>query len=1158
MAKKTSVRLSNSAAWLIQEMPVAGGKRRGAVSTDPFVTSLAAEGSLKVVNVSELRPVTRRGRAAEARRAPEGLLTVEAETAPNELHVLMARHGSGAITFHLPTESRSVRRGARKKTIRFLVPVSESVVSEDSAGKRRSIVTKAIRTFLLKVTGAVADLAMPALGRAWETAAWKLAKRVEGWKRVTAAALESRSLPVLTDFNLISSDPSKPNLLLIHGTFSNAAAAFHDLGSTRGSDGKTLFESMAGIYDDRIFAFDHFSVSRSPEENVRMMIEALPNRGCVFDVITHSRGGLVLRHVVELRNSFGSLASRFMLQRAALVASPNAGTPLASPQRFDHFLTWISNVIDLFPDNPFTEGMAFVSEGLGWLAHRVAGALPGLAAMDSKGTEIAALQGPGRPEDSAYSALASNFEPNPGLLRRMADAGVDVFFGSANDLVVPTEGGWRVDPAPAPLIPGERIGCYGRGGNLPQPAGSPVSHVSFFGRTPTVDFLVHALRGDAQALAPIDPLTDLPFLLRRGAQPTIEAPAPAQPTIEAPAPAPTPSAAPPAAPASSPSPTIPRPQAIVRAAGSTDEVFHVSVLDVEGNGAARRKSNSPEWAILMATFRNARAVGRLQMRGGDAGKRFQRIITTHRKIRDYVNGKEGATELPQGEDLVNLGCDLFETLFPGDIRRLYDVARAEQINRRINLIFTSQVPWLADLPWEFVYDPSRETFLAATEVNFTRNVITQIPGDRLAGRSGGLRILVVVAQPLGLAHLSVEDEKEVIISGFRRLIDAGLASVEVLLDGTPALLHQTLEVEEYDVLHFIGHGEYNADADIGCLVFEDEAGGVQKVDSGILQQIICRRNIRLVFLNACETGEGGRSDFNRGVAPALVQAGVPAVVGNQYSVLDVSATAFARHFYWALAQGRKLGDAAREARVAVNYLISGEAIDWAVPVLFARDPAERLCEETTVPDVQREKAAEQRRSRRRSARDRTRVALWDVQRIIPHLDKIADALTQAQEIFAFEAVSIPAPLGTWRREPSKPGAYLIAENVAERLREKPKELGVDRLIAFTNLRMRDSKTVDLFAWEDPKHEISLFSTYDLLKQLEPPALSIERMVANAAAGFMADLTVHRRGAKSCPFYYNDERAIEWIAGPLRFCGVCSGKLDHQTRDAVERLLRVYE
>ena len=83
-------------------------------------------------------------------------------------------------------------------------------------------------------------------------------------------------------------------------------------------------------------------------------------------------------------------------------------------------------------------------------------------------------------------------------------------------------------------------------------------------------------------------------------------------------------------------------------------------------------------------------------------------------------------------------------------------------------------------------------------------------------------------------------------------------------------------------------------------------------------------------------------DFNRGVAPALVAAGMPAVVANQYSVLDTAALTFAREFYAALAHGRPLGDASREARVALGHEIGAEALDWGVPVLFARDPAATL------------------------------------------------------------------------------------------------------------------------------------------------------------------------------------------------------------------------
>jgi CHAT domain-containing protein len=94
-----------------------------------------------------------------------------------------------------------------------------------------------------------------------------------------------------------------------------------------------------------------------------------------------------------------------------------------------------------------------------------------------------------------------------------------------------------------------------------------------------------------------------------------------------------------------------------------------------------------------------------------------------------------------------------------------------------------------------------------------------------------------------------------------------------------------------------------------------------------VREIFCQRGVTLVFLNACQTGSGGLADFNKGVAQSLVSHGLPALVANQYSVLDTSATHFAQHFYWSLAQGLTIGQAAREARIAVNYSLEGEVID---------------------------------------------------------------------------------------------------------------------------------------------------------------------------------------------------------------------------------------
>ena len=1144
--KREDLRVVQSDTW-----EVVGAKskriRRGLqpVSDDTFLNQITKSGRLTTVDVKTLR--------SQPRRGVPSTLDLEMEADPDAVYLVMARHESGAIVFVRPSqiERRSAARGA-SSTLRFSIPMPEPAPGEPpEEQKRRSAVGRFVKAAVLKVVGKLAEKSMPLLARAAETAVWRLNGLDEGWKSVSPANLQAHKLPAAKISSAVSTDSARRNLLFIHGTFSHAASGFSGLATARGSGGKTFFESLQPIYGDRIFAFDHFTVSRTPEENARDLLAELPKGPCLFDVVTHSRGGLVLRTLVENASALGPNASRFQLGRAVLVASPNEGTPLASPNRFQDFLNWLSNLIDLFPENPFTTAAGFITEGLAWLAHAVQVDIPGLAAMNSQGQVIHQLQAPPGPPPRAYSALVANFLPKDGVLWRILDVGVDLVFQQANDLVVPTEGGWLVDPDATPAIPGDQIGCFGAKGNLPDPPDGPVNHITFFSRPATVDFLVESLQGKTLTIPALDPATHLPYLLRRRAMVAAEAAAVPPRSFAASSAMPPPP--PPAADAGEHA-------AQSRIAGTAcDEVFYISVL---GSDEGYREHHRAE---LLATFRNARAMGLMQTRRGKAGQRFQNIIRVQREMHDYLNGEPGAKGLPDEKGLITLGTDLFETLFPGRVRRLYDAARTAQPNGRLHLIFTSMISWIADLPWEFAYDPERKNFLATSEVNFTRNVDTAIPADRIGARDK-LRILVVVAQPLGLAHLSVAEETDVIKSGFHNLP----AEVNVLLDATPALLHQTLEVSllPYDIIHFIGHGEYDDKTGLGCLVFENENEGVQTVDSQVLQQILCRRDVRLMFLNACETGKGGGVDFVRGVAPALVAAGVPTIVANQFSVLDVSATAFARHFYWALAQGQSIGDAAREARVAVNYSISGEAIDWAVPVVFARNPGDRLASRNDAAEIelassQRERVATIRAQRRAvapSGKSRDIIGLWDVHHALPHLDQIAERLTSVQDSFIFKAVSFVAPLGTWQREKTEEVAYLNGPEVAARLKDKPQELGLKRLIAFTDFPLRDNQTLGLYAWDDyPRQKISIFSTYELLDQVKPP-LTIERMVANAVVAFLADVLPHRKGRKNCVSYYNEECDIRYIAGPLEVCTRCRNQMkknDPENLKVIEKLLKAY-
>ena len=86
--------------------------------------------------------------------------------------------------------------------------------------------------------------------------------------------------------------------------------------------------------------------------------------------------------------------------------------------------------------------------------------------MDIDGEVVSTLRTAGVPAGAEWYALAANYEPEDAtLLVRLADMGVDGFFATANDLVVPTEGGWQGSgDTPAVGVPVDRIGCFGPGG----------------------------------------------------------------------------------------------------------------------------------------------------------------------------------------------------------------------------------------------------------------------------------------------------------------------------------------------------------------------------------------------------------------------------------------------------------------------------------------------------------------------------------------------------------------------------------------------------------------------------------------------------------------------------------------------------------------------
>src|SRR5262249_12890927 len=89
--------------------------------------------------------------------------------------------------------------------------------------------------------------------------------------------------------------------------------------------------------------------------------------------------------------------------------------------------------------------------------------------------------------------------------------------------------------------------------------------------------------------------------------------------------------------------------------------------------------------------------------------------------------------------------------------------------------------------------------------------------------------------------------------------------------------------------------------------------------------------------SACQSAVAARGEGFADLGPRLLEAGVPAVVAMQFSVLNKSAIALGAAFYKGLADGDPLDAAMAEARNRMRAA-SPNSIDFAVPVLFLADP----------------------------------------------------------------------------------------------------------------------------------------------------------------------------------------------------------------------------
>ena len=205
------------------------------------------------------------------------------------------------------------------------------------------------------------------------------------------------------------------------------------------------------------------------------------------------------------------------------------------------------------------------------------------------------------------------------------------------------------------------------------------------------------------------------------------------------------------------------------------------------------------------------------------------------------------------------------------------------------------------------------------------------------------RILGIVSSPRGLPPLDVEHEQEQLTRALAKPCAEGLIEVHWAAEATWAALQDLLLGRQWHVVHFIGHGDFDASQDEGLLALTREDGRPDMVEADRLVDLLheARPMPRLVVLNSCSGGATGANDLFAGTAAALVRGGVSAVAAMQYPISDAAAVAFARGFYTAIANGRGVDDATSSGRVAILGTRT-RTLEWVTPVMYLRGSESRL------------------------------------------------------------------------------------------------------------------------------------------------------------------------------------------------------------------------
>jgi hypothetical protein len=340
------------------------------------------------------------------------------------------------------------------------------------------------------------------------------------------------------------------------------------------------------------------------------------------------------------------------------------------------------------------------------------------------------------------------------------------------------------------------------------------------------------------------------------------------------------------------------------------------------------------------------------------------VLTWVQQQLETLNADPYAAPDRDAARLAEVGQRLFAQLLPAELRRLCWTFHRRRVRSVMVYSDDPHIPWelikpwrrdaptgpLEELPfWGESYALGRWLRGPAVADGFTLGRVAAVVARGLATHRdlpadpGPPAAAPTPAAALGGLPLENADRELAIL----RALEGAGARLRVL----PALreaLRQALAGGDFDLLHLISHGAFggSAAADASAVLMDDGPFTAGELAPGMAEAL--GRAAPLVVFNACSTGRVGYSLTRLGAwAAELAQLGCGGFVGSLWRVSDDGALAFAERFYGRLTAGEPIGEALRQARLALR-LRDPEDPTWLAYTCFA-DPLARVAKPAAGP-----------------------------------------------------------------------------------------------------------------------------------------------------------------------------------------------------------------